>query len=130
MASSMRDLWNKINDARKSVTDLPRQGLQAAMDKENELEHSALQKGVDFAQEHGVISSDTGQGIMDAHQVVEGMKSSYANMVGGSAKILMGDSAGACKDMGDGLKGMVDGENQLEHQAVQAGVDFAQDHGV
>src|SRR6516225_7827911 len=88
MASAMSDLWQKIKDTRNSVLDLPRQGLTAAMNKENELEHSALQKGLDFAQDHGVISADTGKGIMDAHTAVEGIKSSYANMVGGSAKIL------------------------------------------
>src|SRR6516162_3021283 len=129
MYDTMRNLWQQFNDARHTVADLPNKAAHAVMDKENELEHSVLQKGVDFAQDQGVISADTGKSIMQTHEVVEGMKSSALDVAGGTMKAFT-DPSGAAADISKGMTGLKDGENALEHKAVQAGVDFAQQQGI
>src|SRR5262249_32137833 len=45
-----------------------------AVNAVNDTEHSTLQAGLDFAAEHGVISQDTEQGVLHAHEALEGVR--------------------------------------------------------
>src|SRR6516225_9776943 len=93
----MSDLWKAIGDA-------PGKGLHALVDLENKAESTVVQAGVEFAQEHGVISQDTAQTIVHAEQVVQGVREGVADVVGGLAKAAI-DPNGTGEDIG---KGMVD----------------------
>src|SRR5262245_13318879 len=123
--SKMREFWNTVVNA-------PGKAIHAVADKENEIEQSVVQAGVDFARDHGVISDGTAQTVMHAEEVLQGMREGVADVASGLTKAALDpvntvENVGramsdAYSRAGGGVDGVVDAANvinPLYHAAVE-----------
>jgi hypothetical protein len=84
------------------VSGVVAKGITGLAGLENKALHGVVGAGVEFAQEHGVISEDTGQTIMHVEEAVEGVNTGIAGLEAGMAKMYV-DPLGTFSDMGKAM---------------------------